>query len=149
LQWSVAEQQGIESYIVERSNNGSEFTSIGTVTANNLQQYNYSFTDASPLKGKNYYRLKMMEPGRYSYSHVVTISGNGKAGLQVYPVPAKDVITVERNTSDITEATITDMQGKVLMRVRLTQSRQEIDIASLAKGMYVLKAGNETVTILK
>jgi hypothetical protein len=149
LQWTVAQQQGIDRYIVERSANGTEFNSIGTVTANSLRDYNYTFTDAAPLNGKNYYRLKIMEAGRSRYSDVVELSTRVKSLLSVYPVPAKDVITLERGNSDISDATISDMQGRVVMRLRLVQQKQQVNIRSLLPGMYILRSGDESVTIIK
>jgi hypothetical protein len=149
VEWKVSEQQGIDRYVVERSSDGRTFTAVGTVSANNLRDYSYRFTDASPIKGSMYYRLKIVEAGRATYSNIIRVSLTGNEKMFVYPVPAKDVITLERSSNNTTEAVITDLQGKVLISVRLTQAKQQIDISSLPKGMYILRAGDESVTIIK
>lgn len=149
LQWQVLQQHGIDRYVIERSNNGREFTVIGKVSANSLAAYNYKFTDALPLTGRNYYRLKIEEQGRHRYSTVIVLILNNKSTLTVYPVPAKDAITVERSHNDRTEAVITDVQGKIVMRVLLMQNRQQVNISTLLPGTYILKAGDETITIIK
>ncbi len=149
LDWSVAQQQGIDRYEIERSTNGRDFSVIGTVSANSLSNFHYSFTDERPARGRNYYRLKIGEAGRTSYSKVLDLSTGSKESIYVYPIPARNMITAERNSSEITEGIITDMQGKVMMQVRLTQEKQQVDIGLLPPGMYILRAGEHSVTIIK
>ncbi len=61
--WSTAAETDNKYYTIERSVNGSNFTTIGTVngagTTNTAQSY--SFTDHHPLPGTSYYRLSQSD----------------------------------------------------------------------------------------
>lgn len=59
------------------------------------------------------------------------------------------MITLQRSSYEVAEAAITDRLGKVMMRVRLTQAVQQIDISSLPKGIYLMRAGDEVVRKMK
>ncbi|HTI91779.1 MAG TPA: T9SS type A sorting domain-containing protein [Puia sp.] len=93
LNWSTAQEQNSDYFQIERSADNQNFTAIGKVTAahNSSLQTNYSFTDASPLTGNNYYRLKMVDiDGSSVYSRIVVVSfGNtSQQVIATYPNPA-------------------------------------------------------------
>ncbi|MFN3316559.1 MAG: hypothetical protein ACK40K_07090, partial [Raineya sp.] len=67
LFWNVANELNIQRYVVEKSYDGKEFFAIGSVTAEN--QENYSFADGNPKFGNNYYRLRMEEANQMAYSN--------------------------------------------------------------------------------
>lgn len=94
LNWQVADESNISHYVVERSADGKKFTKIGTVAAvNAARSHIYSFTDASPLQGTNYYRLHIQEPtGAERYSTIVSLRPGNATGPQliVYPNPLKN-----------------------------------------------------------
>lgn len=144
LSWKVAQQQNIDRYVIERSNDGRTFTAIATVTANASTESSYSFTDASPYNGNNYYRLRIEEAGRSSYSNTLLLS-IGRTRLFVYPSPAKDIITIQRSEAVKTEAVITDLQGKVLVQLQLTNATESVNISRLQPGIYLLKTTNGMV----
>ncbi len=58
LNWTTAQEVNTDRFEIERSGNSREFSKIGVVKAGNT---NYTFTDNDPLKGVNYYRLKMLD----------------------------------------------------------------------------------------
>jgi len=142
LQWKVEEQSGITNYTVERSNNGTDFLPIGTVTANQLNSYTYQFVDLEKLKGKAFYRLRINEmAGSYRNSDVIFFSIKDNSALTVFPNPAKDIITVQLN-SDQQKATvkIIDEQGRLMLsEMMLTNRINQIDISHFATGYYILQ----------
>lgn len=94
INWQVADESNIERYVVERSADGKNFTRIGIVAAvNAVYSHNYSFTDASPLSGTNYYRLRIEETtGIARYSSIVSLRSKNVTSQQVsvYPNPVKN-----------------------------------------------------------
>ena len=69
--------------------------------------------------------------------------------LNIYPVPAKDLITIECSDIkfDIADVKIYNVQGieilsKKVNNIRATH-RINLDVSGLEKGIYVLKIGNE------
>jgi len=85
VNWVSANEINVASYTIESSVDGNTFSTVGTVLASNKS--NYSFTDASPVNGVNYYRIKSVDAdGSYQYSSVVKVSTLASA-VKVYPNP--------------------------------------------------------------
>ncbi|MFT3912165.1 MAG: T9SS type A sorting domain-containing protein [Ferruginibacter sp.] len=63
IEWNVQNEMNVNGYEVERSNNGTQFTSIAFVNAktNNNQSANYLSVDSKPANGYNYYRVKSID----------------------------------------------------------------------------------------
>lgn len=70
LEWRTGSERDAHRFVVERSADGRQFESIGTVRANNVPS-EYAFDDDRPLSGDNFYRLKMVDwNGQRTYSPV-------------------------------------------------------------------------------
>jgi hypothetical protein len=85
-------EEEVAVYHVERSTNGYQFQTFGTLApkANNNARVDYLHTDAAPVAGDNYYRIRAVETsGKQVYSSVVKVGINGAAAsLVLYPNPA-------------------------------------------------------------
>ncbi|AXY74865.1 hypothetical protein D3H65_13100 [Paraflavitalea soli] len=80
LEWTTTWEEHLRSFIIEHSENGQAFNSIGEVKAHN-QPSTYTFT--SPIHGDGYYRLKMVDiDGRFTLSSVVRLKAT-TTGLQL------------------------------------------------------------------
>lgn len=89
LKWNTENESGIDSFFVEKSNDGEHYNSIGKIKASNKVKASYSFTDKNPISGINYYRLKIVETGgksSYSNTEMVVFEGD-RALIVVYPNP--------------------------------------------------------------
>lgn len=146
LDWKVSSEINISKYEVERSNNGTEFKSISSLSARNSA--NYSSVDNSPLSGFNYYRLKITEnDGRFSYSDVQKVKVDGKSLSinAVYPNPASDNITLSINNNSSTEAVIQiiDFNGRIVSTRKVTiqdgLTVKTFNVSDLTSGFYVLR----------
>jgi len=74
------------------------------------------------------------------------------SGIQVYPNPANDKITIGGLPSDHSNNTtliIYNLQGQLLLQQTVYHETAEIDLRSLAKGMYVLKLNSNNETAVK
>jgi hypothetical protein len=91
VEWNNLTESDMSAYSVERSADGRNFTAIGQVTArvNNGSKAEYSFTDAAPLSGVNYYRILATEnTGSKKYSMIVKVdTKSGATDIVVYPNP--------------------------------------------------------------
>ncbi|MBA3972221.1 MAG: hypothetical protein H0X46_08780, partial [Bacteroidetes bacterium] len=89
LTWSTATEINNDYFDIERSSNGADFSKIGTLdgNGNSITTIVYNFTDATPLTGINYYRLKQVDyNGSFSYSNMISINGTFfENPIQVYP----------------------------------------------------------------
>jgi hypothetical protein len=82
LTWNTSAEQNLKSFDVEKSTNGRDFTTIGTVDAlNNSTSFNnYSYTDRN-ISENNYYRLRTNETtGAEKLSSVVFLRYNDHQG---------------------------------------------------------------------
>ena len=59
----------------------------------------------------------------------------------IFPNPAKDKLTVQLSAiNSIAEISITDINGKVLMRQKTAEAATELNISALPSGIYLVKA---------
>src|SRR4029079_13153522 len=94
LVWNVAGERNAQSYVIERSTNGSNFAKLGEVAASNSTAY--SFMDNQPVNGLAFYRIKETDAdGKFRYSTIVRLNLNRNLSLRAYPLPAKDQVTIE------------------------------------------------------
>jgi hypothetical protein len=93
IDWSVYTENNLSRYEVERSENGNHFISVGQTAAHNsIGKSDYSWLDAVPLHGTNFYRIKSVDlDGKYGYSIIIRVNLNqsGK-GISVYPNPVQN-----------------------------------------------------------
>ena len=97
--WTSVSEKDMLEYQIERSADALQFSLIGTVAAqgNSASQINYFFTDAHPLLGKDFYRVKAIDRnGRSTYSLVMKMQyGRVDNLLTIYPNPVKDQINLQ------------------------------------------------------
>ena len=94
VQWRVDNEMNINQYEVEKSINGTDFTTIATATpaSNNGRSAVYVVADASPVDGYNYYRVKSVDVnGAMNYSAIVKVlMGSLQQSMAIYPNPVTD-----------------------------------------------------------
>jgi len=99
LSWTTVTEFNNAGFAIERSADAANFSSIGWLAARNggTVSNNYSFTDKLALPGKNYYRLRQFWlDGKTGYSAVIMLNNaSSNSGVSVYPMPAKDHLTIE------------------------------------------------------
>lgn len=138
LNWQVQETN-VTNYNIEKNNDGINLNSIGNVVSKGDGTNNYSFTDATALKGTGYYRIKQIDrDGRTSYSAIIRLSNLLIGTLMVYPNPAKDEVSISGATIG-SIAILKDINGKLLQQISITQSAFTIDMSKYNSGVYILK----------
>lgn len=155
LAWSTASEVGTTNFVIERSENGKDFYSIGKQNAvgNSSVERNYTFNDANiSNKTTLYYRLKINDNnGSYSYSSVVKISKDTKATISLYPNPSKDAVKV--TGEKIERITITSVIGKTMFTKTYDfVSTTTLNVSTFAKGIYnvniISAEGNKTSKLI-
>ncbi|MEP7319710.1 MAG: T9SS type A sorting domain-containing protein, partial [Panacibacter sp.] len=135
---------------VERSSNGSIFTTIASIMPRNNNQPT-SFEDPAPLAGTNYYRLTATAAnGDNISSNVIAIENDNAASVKVYPNPVKDNLQVSGLSATVkTTLTITDLSGNRSAAVAVTGSSYNWNVSQLKPGSYILKMVNGSVVVTK
>ncbi|MEO5946986.1 MAG: T9SS type A sorting domain-containing protein [Chitinophagaceae bacterium] len=121
LQWKMLENNTVNYFQIERSNDGVQFNVINRIESNRLQSgtVDYSFLDDLPDNGiiKIYYRVRVFEnDNKHFLSNIAVqkIKKNLTVGLQVFPNPVKHnmhltIISSENSKADIS---VFDNYGK-------------------------------------
>lgn len=148
LDWTVQDGAGADHFDVQRSGDGSAFTTIGTVAALAAADNagNYNFVDDKPLAAVNYYRIAMAHAdGSLSYSDIRTLrTGSGAVTMTVYPNPVADRLHITTTGVGVVDIQIVDVQGRVLRRIE-TSSGNVVDVAvnDLARGIYFARIAGQ------
>jgi len=144
VKWNTASEINIERYVVEKSYDGKEFFSIGTANAQNLS--NYELLDTNPKFGYNYYRLRIEENSKITYSNVVSALWGFGTSVNVYPNPTNDKFTLEITSFEAAnvQTKLYNGLGQVMNEsnnifAEKETRKQEIDVKNLAKGVYILE----------
>lgn len=162
LDWETAMEINNDRFEIERSTDGKLFETVGIIKSlgNSNEATLYSFRDmqAALLKtGTLYYRLHQVDlDGKNDYSMIRSVSlnrSNNEAGLQASPVPFKDKISVQLN-STLTGFASINFYNTSGMRIYHIETEvkaglNEINITSLhnlPSGIYILECvqGQET-----
>lgn len=142
LQWQTAGEVNTQQFGLESSSDGIHFNATATVNAAGSGNNKYSYQDKTVYKGKVFYRLKMTDiDGRYTYSGIIWISSQQNIGVSIYPNPARDVVNINTGSAALlhTNALLLNANGSLLQTILITASQQQINVQSLAPGVYMLK----------
>jgi hypothetical protein len=158
LNWNVLLEVNTEKYYIERSVNGVEFASIGSLSATNTKSYSY--VDAAPLNSAtSFYRLKAVDKdGKLSYSNIIRLtSRNTAADVIVTPNPIKNG-TVNLQLNNFTKSdysvSLFDASGKIAftkkMNIESGSSAQTLQLPNtVSKGIYQLQITNGSIKMNK
>lgn len=148
LKWETATEINNKGFQIQRSsdglNNWKDVAFVGG-SGNTNERHKYSYADLSPNKGNNYYRLMQINfDGQATYSSIKTIRVAQVSQLVLYPTLATNNITLEVASTDMlnTIISIYDGQGRKVQQEKLIDQKQQINISSLQRGMYLIKLQN-------
>ena len=148
INWSTSQEINTSHFVLERSNDSRNFTTIATVAAagNSSTVRSYIYTDNSPVTGINYYRLQMVDKDNNSkYSWIRSVRNEGVADVSLYPNPVNDVLTVSISADKKGKGnmSITDISGKVIynnaISVEQGSNNLPVNLRNTAAGAYIIK----------
>jgi Concanavalin A-like lectin/glucanases superfamily len=157
LQWEVGDVVGNDHFEVDRSSDGSHFNQIGvvaegenTVTDPGVQTFRY--TDADPVSGSNFYRIKQVDVnGRYTYSTVVDVTaGSGAPGFRLQSNPVRGVVTLLNPGQERVDVVqVVDVAGRVLIDYALSSTNTVFteNVEWLQAGYYFLRVASRGKTV--
>jgi hypothetical protein len=153
LYWNTYSTSNASDFEIERSGDGKNFEFKGKVLAptNSTDSTGYNYWDKSPLAGKNYYRLKLVElDGTYNYSVTRLVNFADDNPVKIYQIPAQENITVDLGIarSNISKIIILDVTGREVIRKPVTTTATTIDLKSITSGTYYIRLidNNNSIT---
>jgi Secretion system C-terminal sorting domain/PKD-like domain len=134
---------------LERSADARNFTEIYTIKADALRcQQPFDHTDAQPLYGTNFYRLRMEDAdGKITYSRVINLLNpvNDFDLINIVPNPVSGgniKLNVNSGLPAAMEILISDVQGRIMDRQRVQViaglNSIDLDVSRLSKGTYII-----------
>lgn len=67
--------------------------------------------------------------------------------ISIFPNPNDGLFTLKTNSSDKTEIRIFDVHGKLVLSTQTNQNQINLDLRSLPKGLYIIKAQSVSATL--
>lgn len=154
LTWTTQEELNIIDFDVQRSVDGRDYNTIGTVSANSTAGKNdYLFFDEKLQPGKLFYRIRENgKNGSYTYSETRTVMINADQMLSVYPNPVSGKKIMLNTTALLPgqyHVSLFDLKGKLVFQSSQMFNRTIVPLqldAVTAKGTYLLKiVGGQSV----
>ena len=151
LKWQAKNDEQILQFEVQRSNDGNNFETIGTVapgTAGQLVSYAYSDPQSGFEKNKFYRVRQVMASGLRFYSNVVNVGFNNKFNLiaNLGPNPFNNLIEAKMwmRTSNTVNARLIDQSGRVVYSRQFTgkagDNKFTMDnLGSFKPGVYIVE----------
>lgn len=146
LDWATANEVANDRFVIERSQNASQWLPIGTVRAGGRSAGDYAFTDEQPLDGRNFYRLRQIDlDGSFALYGPVQVTFTA-AELSVFPNPAGNELRFNRQLEAAT-VTLLEGTGRTLRNVTVANGR--MDVSNLRPGIYLVRVeqGNTVETL--
>ncbi|WP_353718761.1 T9SS type A sorting domain-containing protein [Dyadobacter sp. 676] len=144
LSWVTTEEVNAGYFEVQRSPDGKAWSEIGKVKAdgNSTVLHKYEYIDPAPLKGTNYYRLKMVDLDQtFAYSSIQSVAFEGRT-LSVYPNPVSDVLTLtDLDPGSFSAVLLLDINGNIVYESSSVPVAG-IDVKKYLPGTYVVQIRN-------
>lgn len=154
LIWEPYEGFPVSSYKIYRGTSPKNLSLIGS-TAGSANSY----TDFNAPEADVCYQIEILTPSSCntlksaalysSRSNTVSITYNSvpaeltKEGLNIFPVPVKDKLYLNKNLDCITEMVILSVDGRIELSFKKPVSGECIDVSNLSKGIHFLKLADE------
>lgn len=159
LAWSVENQEATSSnFEIERSNNGNDFSKIGTVAATSQSKASYSYVyNTMNLSGSVYYRLKMVDKdGIFDYSDIKSLHlDNRRFAVSLYPNPAHSStkLNIALVQAQVIKVSVNDALGKSMKQFEISaqngMNEKILDLSTIPIGSYMIRiqAGQNSKTL--
>jgi len=157
LEWMTSSESNTAWFILERSSNVTDWEMVERLPAQgwSSELHSYSAEDMNPYP-LTYYRLRIVDlDGIEYFSNIIVLERNTLSGVVISPVPAQNEIYMQFDApeSGVLTLTIVDLLGrelnKEIVNVDTGLNTKEIDISSLAVGLYYITVDNGVDTHTK
>lgn len=154
IHWETASEKQNHHFEVERSIEGTSFTTIGTVKGggNSSIPQKYVFFDPTPVAGINYYRLRQVDTdGKSTLSTIVSVEmPNSTKPFTIQPNPMNDYLRVAATFEGDYTVEVFNMVGQLIQSYPIAQSVSQFATHDLPKGVYLISIqSKERVQLFK
>ncbi|MEO8770404.1 MAG: T9SS type A sorting domain-containing protein [Ferruginibacter sp.] len=143
--WNTSNEINVQSYNIEMSIDGRNFSSISSERAKGFQYNDYTKTISIPTNDLLYFRLKMIDvDGRFTYSPIVTLRNEKSQSFSFLNNPVKNELNISIQDDGLqnTTAKIYNAQGILVKTILLQHEIETVNVRSLPAGTYYLVTEN-------
>lgn len=148
--WATSSEFNSDRFEVQRSHNGRDFFSIGTVLAanNSSSTRHYEWIDNTPLFGTSYYRLLQYDKdgtGRYT-NYAIVERSTGQRTIFAYPNPSNEYfnVLVSDKAKESVRLRVLHMNGTVVIERNDFMINQLYKIGEeLPAGIYIIETSDK------
>ena len=141
IAWATASERNSTYFAVEAQEAGRPaWVEVlrQSAAGNSTSSRSYEARDPRLLSGTRYYRLRQVDADwRTSYSPVVAVEGS-ETGLALYPNPVADRLQVS-GPAQAGRLVLRDLTGRELARFELLPGPNEVNVAGLRPGLYLVE----------
>ncbi|MGZ5247313.1 MAG: T9SS type A sorting domain-containing protein [Flavitalea sp.] len=137
LNWSTEDESGYREFIIQRSEDGINFSGIDKVEAKKGRINQYQWADHKSISQRTYYRLAAVDAaGKLNYSRIVS-TGKDDQNFRVYPNPTVNGrFTI--NLSEQKNVKIYSSAGVLIFQKKLPAGSNQVDVSRFGKGYYLV-----------
>ena len=148
LNWTSLQEINTQSFVIEKSSNGSNWQQIGSLPAAGFSGVatKYQFVDGA-VATINYYRLKTVDlDGKFNYSNTLVIrSKNTAVNVSLFPNPAVNSVNITINHSLAQQGftiNLLNHNGQLMARRQIADGTNtntlSLDLSNYKTGTYTL-----------
>lgn len=153
IRWQTELEELNTVFEIERSSDGIKFDKITSVNALGKSKASYLWNDLHPFSGKNYYRLRIIEPMKTTYSQVALINNPKQFFISKLLVNSnKLIVEINSSKNQPAEVSVLNFNGVVIEKEYIQLARRitfSIPVNNLPLSEYFLrivaKDGNSDV----
>ncbi|MEP7279195.1 MAG: T9SS type A sorting domain-containing protein, partial [Bacteroidota bacterium] len=146
ISWVVLAKLTTDYFEVEKSNDGISWRSIALVkvTDNSTVPNVYNVLDAFPLKGANFYQVRIKSlSGNTSFTPIKSVRVNSLCRINIYPNPSSDLVTIclgEVSKTDWNIAVFSS-SGQLMTQRKFSKSLTSVSlpVGNYPTGHYILE----------
>jgi hypothetical protein len=153
LNWKTSFEENVSRFEIQQSSNGTDFTTVGSVAATNIQGGSeYNFVHSQVPQGRSYYRLKIIDiDGQFEYSDVVSVNIDLVSGRFVRPSLISGGIMKVQLPGEFRTIEVISMNGSRVVNQNISGRSGMIELrlpSFIPAGTYIvqLKNGEQTLT---
>jgi hypothetical protein len=147
VKWTTASEYNSMVYIVENSQNGTEWKEVGSVQAagNSIQMIDYIFVHEGGAREENYYRIVQIDQdGQFEVFGPVSSHCNQESSyISSYPNPSSNAFSIQfygLEFEGLTQINLLDQSGRVVfgkqMVIEKNMSSVYLNDVNVTPGIY-------------
>jgi len=157
LSWTIASNQSISSFELEKSTNGKDFKTITVLIATEkFNTENYSYADTAISADKIMYRLRLLIKSSKNdfYSRIILVQSKMKLDdkIRIIENPVRNNLFFNYNSTKVQEADIKvySLTGKILVNQKIIVFKGNNLIttplsSAFVPGIYVLEVNSDII----